>query len=149
MRKTIWTGTCSVIVGIAAAVATAQTTSPPQTSSPPQANSAPPANSITVTGCLKEAPAAWLDAVADALAADDPALVYEAVTTARAVVGPKQRSEKLTRSEIESRKPRLPCTRGSSAGMTTCGSLRSNLTKGFRKPTLKKSKPSPAAARAM
>jgi len=36
MRKTIWTGTCVVIVGIAAAVATAQTSSPQQTSSPPQ-----------------------------------------------------------------------------------------------------------------
>src|SRR4051812_14198792 len=56
MRKTIWTGTCSVIVGIAAAVVTAQTSSAPQTSSPPQTTS-PPANTITVTGCLKEAPA--------------------------------------------------------------------------------------------
>ncbi len=40
---------------------------------------------------LPEAPAAWLDAVADVLANED-----EAVTTARAIVGPKQRSDKLT-----------------------------------------------------
>jgi putative membrane-bound dehydrogenase-like protein len=45
---------------------------------------------------LKEAPGAWIDAVAGAVDGHDPALTGEAVATARAIVGPKQRSEKLT-----------------------------------------------------
>jgi putative heme-binding domain-containing protein len=45
---------------------------------------------------LKQAPAEWLDALCDALGADDAAVIQEAVTTARAVVGPQQHSEKLT-----------------------------------------------------
>jgi len=44
---------------------------------------------------LKDAPTPWLDAVAVALASDSEALLLEAVTTARAILGPKQRSEKL------------------------------------------------------
>jgi putative heme-binding domain-containing protein len=45
---------------------------------------------------LKEAPATWLDGLADAITGDDPALTNEAVTTARAIIGAKQRSENLT-----------------------------------------------------
>jgi putative heme-binding domain-containing protein len=45
---------------------------------------------------LKEAPAAWIDAVAVAVNGNDATLTAEAVATARAIIGPKQRSEKLT-----------------------------------------------------
>ena len=51
MKKRIWTGVCAAIVGLVAAATTAQTTSPAQSST----SSAD--RRITVTGCLKEAPA--------------------------------------------------------------------------------------------
>jgi hypothetical protein len=51
MRKAIWTGLCTVVVGFATAAITAQTTPTPQSN--PSSND----KQITVTGCLKEAPA--------------------------------------------------------------------------------------------
>ena len=55
MTKTIWTGMCTAIVSIATAGITAQTTSPPS-------NAANAERKITVTGCLKQAPASSTDA---------------------------------------------------------------------------------------
>src|SRR5438046_24566 len=52
MTKRIWTGVCTAIVGFAAAVVTAQTTSSPA----PQGTTSQNDRRITVTGCLKEAP---------------------------------------------------------------------------------------------
>jgi len=49
MTKTIWTGVCTTIVGFSAAALIAQTPAAPQN---PSAT-----DQITVTGCLKEAPA--------------------------------------------------------------------------------------------
>jgi hypothetical protein len=65
MTKTIWTGTCSAIVGLVTAAVTAQTPTPPQNSS---TNSE---RSIVVTGCLKPAPSSPTDTSA---AAGTPAL---------------------------------------------------------------------------
>jgi hypothetical protein len=59
MKKTIWTGTCSVIVGVATVVITAQTSSPPQSSTSSD-------RKVTVTGCLKAAPPTSADATAPA-----------------------------------------------------------------------------------
>ena len=50
MTKSIWTGTCSAIVGFATAAVTAQTPAPPQSASTSSERS------IVVTGCLKAAP---------------------------------------------------------------------------------------------
>src|SRR5712692_5402676 len=60
MGKTIWTGTCSAIIGVATIAITAQTGSPPQ-SSGPQSD-----RRITVTGCLKAAPSTSADTTAAA-----------------------------------------------------------------------------------
>jgi hypothetical protein len=60
MTKTIWTGTCSAIVGLVTAAVTAQTPTPPQSSS---TNSE---RSIVVTGCLKPAPSSPTDTSAAA-----------------------------------------------------------------------------------
>jgi hypothetical protein len=59
MRKTIWTGTCSAIVGFATAAMMAQTPQTPQTPPTPPAPQTSAASSegkVTVTGCLKTAP---------------------------------------------------------------------------------------------
>jgi hypothetical protein len=50
MKKTVWTGVCTAIVGFAAAAVTAQTPAAPQSASAAD-------QKITITGCLKEAPA--------------------------------------------------------------------------------------------
>jgi len=55
MRKTIWTGTCTAIMGLATAVIFAQSTTPQQ-SPTPQQSSAPSSDRVTITGCLKAAP---------------------------------------------------------------------------------------------
>ena len=58
MRHTIWTGTCAAIVSLATAGILAQTTAQPPT--PPTPQQSTPSSSdkkITVTGCLKAAPA--------------------------------------------------------------------------------------------
>ena len=60
MKKTIWTGTCSALVGLVTAAVTAQTPSPPQSVS------ASSEKSIVVTGCLKTAPSSPTDTAAAA-----------------------------------------------------------------------------------
>jgi hypothetical protein len=57
MTKSIWTGTCAAIVGLATAAALAQTTTTPQPGSTPSAD-----QRITLTGCLKAAPSSPSDA---------------------------------------------------------------------------------------
>ena len=71
MRQTIWTGTCAAIVTVATAALFAQTPAqqpppptPPQTPAPQTSAPSASANKITVTGCLKAAPAAPGDAAA-------------------------------------------------------------------------------------
>lgn len=56
MTKRIWTGTCTAIIGFAAAAAiSAQTSAPPQTTTPPSPQSTTAsAGKVTVTGCLKQ-----------------------------------------------------------------------------------------------
>lgn len=58
MRKTIWTGTCTAIVGFATAAMMAQAPQTPQTpqTPPPQTSAASSEGKVTVTGCLKTAP---------------------------------------------------------------------------------------------
>jgi hypothetical protein len=59
MRKTIWTGTCTAIVGFATAAMMAQapqTPQTPQTPPTPQTSAASSEGKVTVTGCLKTAP---------------------------------------------------------------------------------------------
>ncbi len=58
MTKRIWTGAFTALVGFAAATAiSAQTTTPPQTTTPSPTTTASSDQKVTVTGCLKEAPA--------------------------------------------------------------------------------------------
>jgi hypothetical protein len=60
MTKTIWTGMCAAIVGVAATAAiTAQTTASSQS------NAGNDARKITVTGCLQQAPPSSTDAGAN------------------------------------------------------------------------------------
>jgi pilus assembly protein FimV len=53
MKKTISMGTCTAIVGFAATALLAQTPQPPQTSTAPASSD----QKVTITGCLKAAPA--------------------------------------------------------------------------------------------
>ncbi len=62
MTKRIWTGTCAAIMGLAAAVGNAQTSSAPQ-ANPPNSD-----RKIVVTGCLKEAPASAATTTAPGIA---------------------------------------------------------------------------------
>jgi hypothetical protein len=55
MTRTIWTGVCIAIAGTATAAMTAQTPSPPQS------NTSTTDRKVTVTGCLKQAPATPAD----------------------------------------------------------------------------------------
>ena len=73
MRQTIWTGTCAAIVTVATAALFAQTPAQqppaPTPAQPPASQTSTPAasaNKITVTGCLKAAPAAPGDATSPA-----------------------------------------------------------------------------------
>jgi hypothetical protein len=78
MTKTIWTGTCSVIVGLATAAVTAQTPSPPQS------GSAKSDQSIVVTGCLTAAPSSATDTSATAGTAGTASTAGTAGTTGTA-----------------------------------------------------------------
>jgi hypothetical protein len=78
MTKTIWTGTCSAIVGVVTAAVTAQTPTPPQNSS---TNSE---RIIIVTGCLKPAPSSPTDTSAAAGTVGTTGTVGAAGTTGTA-----------------------------------------------------------------
>jgi hypothetical protein len=64
MTKRTWTGTCAAIVAAASIGIVAQTQTPPAS----QSSSAASADQITVTGCLKAAPAAAPDTAASGTA---------------------------------------------------------------------------------
>jgi hypothetical protein len=71
MRQRIWTGTCAAIVSFATAGILAQTTAQPPTPTPAPQQSAPSSSDkkVTVTGCLKAAPALPGDAAGAAATA--------------------------------------------------------------------------------
>lgn len=55
MTKRIWTGTCTALIGFAAAAAiSAQTTTQPQTTTAAPQSTTASSEKITVTGCLKQ-----------------------------------------------------------------------------------------------
>jgi hypothetical protein len=70
MKRTIWTGTCTAIIGLATALIAAQAPAT-QSSTPgqPQTSSSTSDRRITVTGCLKAAPPSSTDATGAAGAA--------------------------------------------------------------------------------
>lgn len=74
MRKTIWTGTCSAIIGLATAAVTAQTPTP-------QSASASPELSVVVTGCLKPAPTSSSATTAETPASEATFVLASATST--------------------------------------------------------------------
>jgi hypothetical protein len=66
MRANVWTGVCAAIVSVAAVGVFAQEPQTPQTPAAPQAAPSSSNKKITVTGCLRAAPAMATDTVSAA-----------------------------------------------------------------------------------